>query len=320
VGSPPPQVTPEPQKENDNVVDVQGGLVIPLYIIILSVIGGAINMTRKVPRLQEEGEHSEISVKPALQSMLGRLRHPFGGGAEESPPSITPPPPAPGAGGATPPATGPAPVTNPPPPTPPNAAAAGGAPPETGAATPTTPPPGTTASAPPAIPPATGAAAPKSQPPAPADPEKAEEKAEDDKATGIDTKIEVLLAFYLKSDSDAQSKRVEIKDLVDDMQRLFNSSKTKKPILGFDSFDEWLKARPELREVLIPHWRVELLYQYMYLMSAPFLAIVAYYMLDLLGLTKQPILVLISFSVGLISEKILSWLLGLASGYLRSEQ
>ena len=103
------------------------------------------------------------------------------------------------------------------------------------------------------------------------------------------------------------------------MQRLFESSKTRKPILGFDSFDDWMKDRPALKELLTPHWRVELLYQYMYLMSAPFLAIVAYYMLDLLGLTKMPILVLIAFSVGLISEKILSWLLGLASGYLKSD-
>ncbi len=103
------------------------------------------------------------------------------------------------------------------------------------------------------------------------------------------------------------------------MRGLFDSSKTKKPILEFDSFDDWMQARPALREMLTPHWRVELLNQYMYLMSAPFLAIVVYYMLDLLVLTKQPILVLISFSVGLISEKLLSWLLGLASGYLRSD-
>jgi len=64
---------------------------------------------------------------------------------------------------------------------------------------------------------------------------------------------------------------------------------------------------------------VELLNQYMYLISAPFLAIAAYYMLDLAGLSKQPVLVLISFSVGLISERILSWLLSMATGYLRTD-
>jgi hypothetical protein len=57
----------------------------------------------------------------------------------------------------------------------------------------------------------------------------------------------------------------------------------------------------------------------MYLISAPFLAIVTYYILDLLGLSKQGVVVLLSFSVGLISEKIVSWILGIASGYLRNE-
>ena len=48
--------------ENDYLVSVTGGLVIPLYVIILSVIGGAINMTRKVPRYQREGEFSELAT------------------------------------------------------------------------------------------------------------------------------------------------------------------------------------------------------------------------------------------------------------------
>jgi hypothetical protein len=103
------------------------------------------------------------------------------------------------------------------------------------------------------------------------------------------------------------------------MRDIFDSRTDAHHILGFESFDEWLGSRLSLRELLGSNWRVELLNQYMYLISAPFLAIVAYYMLDLLGLTKQPILVLISFSVGLISERILSWLLGMASGYLRSD-
>ena len=34
-----------------------------------------------------------------------------------------------------------------------------------------------------------------------------------------------------------------------------------------------------------------------------------------MGLTKQPVLVLISFSVGLVSESIVSWLLRLVSDY-----
>jgi hypothetical protein len=57
----------------------------------------------------------------------------------------------------------------------------------------------------------------------------------------------------------------------------------------------------------------------MYLISAPFLAIVTYYILDLLGLSKQGVVVVLSFSVGLISERIVSWILGIATGYLRTD-
>jgi hypothetical protein len=57
----------------------------------------------------------------------------------------------------------------------------------------------------------------------------------------------------------------------------------------------------------------------MYLISAPFLAIVTYYILDLLGLSKQGVVVVLSFSVGLVSERIVSWILGIATGYLRTD-
>lgn len=57
----------------------------------------------------------------------------------------------------------------------------------------------------------------------------------------------------------------------------------------------------------------------MYLISAPFLAIVTYYVLDFLGLSKQGVVVVLSFSVGLISERIVSWILGIATGYLRTD-
>ena len=52
-------------------------------------------------------------------------------------------------------------------------------------------------------------------------------------------------------------------------------------------------------------WRTELLNQYMFLISAPFLAIATYYLLIGLTLTKVPVMVLMAFSVGLISESIL---------------
>ncbi len=74
-----------------------------------------------------------------------------------------------------------------------------------------------------------------------------------------------------------------------------------------------------MRNCLAGSWRVELLNQYMYLISAPFLAIVTYYVLDLLGLSKQGVVVVLSFSVGLISEKIVSWILGIATGYMSTD-
>lgn len=63
---------------------------------------------------------------------------------------------------------------------------------------------------------------------------------------------------------------------------------------------------------------MELLNQYMYLVSAPFLAIVTYYILDPLGLSKPGLIVVLSFSVGLISERVVSWILGIAAGYMQS--
>jgi len=50
-----------PERLDPDIVKVEGGLVIPLYVIVLSVIGGAINMTRKVPGFQKEGESSAPS-------------------------------------------------------------------------------------------------------------------------------------------------------------------------------------------------------------------------------------------------------------------
>jgi len=139
-----------------------------------------------------------------------------------------------------------------------------------------------------------------------------------DKAKTIDTQLEKLVTEQVLRNSDTRKVQKQIQDKVQEMQKVFDDKTDDQRILGFDSFDAWYGSRVSLKEVQGTNWRVELLNQYMYLISAPFLAIVAYYMLDLLSLTKQPILVLISFSVGLISERILSWLLGLASGYLRT--
>ena len=56
-------------------------------------------------------------------------------------------------------------------------------------------------------------------------------------------------------------------------------------------------------------WRQGLITQHMYLLSSPFLAIAVFYLLDWLDLRKKPLLVLASFSVGLISDQILSKIL-----------
>jgi hypothetical protein len=58
------------EQPNSDVVEVQGGLIIPLYVIILSVIGGAINMTRQVPKFQEESE----AVAPKVSTPANAIR------------------------------------------------------------------------------------------------------------------------------------------------------------------------------------------------------------------------------------------------------
>ena len=66
-------------------------------------------------------------------------------------------------------------------------------------------------------------------------------------------------------------------------------------------------------------WRTELLNQYMFLISAPFLAIATYYMLIGLNLTKVPVMVLMAFSVGLISESILRTITDTAARFLHQQ-
>jgi len=199
-------------------VKVGGGLVIPLYVIILSVIGGAINMTRQVPRIQgaapEEYPSFIRRVVRVLTTQKGRvgkvtetsneLREQTTELREQAPP---------------PQATGEA-----APPTKASIAPAAGSQPEphTTDKTPATPP---------------GA-----------------------KETGQ------------KGDHQRTQK-----------------------------------------------WRMDLLSLYMYLISAPFLAIVTYYLLWWLDLTKKPILVLVSFSIGLISDQIVDKIIDVVKTALGSK-
>jgi hypothetical protein len=51
------------------ITAVRGGLVIPLYVILLSIVGGAINMTRQVPKYQHDIE----LLEQQQESVTGRV-------------------------------------------------------------------------------------------------------------------------------------------------------------------------------------------------------------------------------------------------------
>jgi hypothetical protein len=75
----------------------------------------------------------------------------------------------------------------------------------------------------------------------------------------------------------------------------------------------------EARQANINQLRGDLINQYMYLITAPFLAMVVYYLLFLVDenlATRVPIVVLISFSAGLMSESVLRTITGYADTYL----
>ena len=63
-------------------------------------------------------------------------------------------------------------------------------------------------------------------------------------------------------------------------------------------------------------WRQGLLTQHMYLISAPFIAIAVYYLMQWTNKIDTAVLVLVSFSVGLISDKILNSILGIAQTFV----
>jgi hypothetical protein len=242
-----------PERLDPPIVKVEGGLVIPLYVIVLSVIGGAINMTRKVPGFQKEGEDT---------------------------PEIEPPSPA-------------HPTT--------------GTEEQTGEKK---------------------AAATQPDPNQPTADKAADDKAGaqtgapdklslEDQAAKIDAVLDALIPAQVQRNTNTAAALPKMQALVTQMQNLF-ATNTNPTLRGYSNFDEWYVSRPRLREILGGSWRVELLNQYMYLISAPFLAIVTYYILDLLGLSKPGVIVVLSFSVGLISEKIVNWILGIAAGYMQT--
>jgi hypothetical protein len=259
------------------VVLVQGGLVVPLYVIILSVIGGAINMTRKVPSFQQETEESDFSAVSRV-SKLGNLAVGVAMDLIKRPDKTEHT-----AVGAS-------------------RGASEAFPPKAESLPEDESSPGAQAAPPPSQPPqkATSELSPREQ-----------EKAFDDE-------LDPLMASQIKRNCETEATVATIRVLVGQIRDLY-SKKTDEQPLEFNSFDTWVASRPRLREILRGGWRVELLNQYMYLISAPFLAVVAYYILDLLGLSRQGVVVVLSFSVGLISEKIVSWILGIATGYLGND-
>ncbi len=245
------------------IVEVQGGLVIPLYVIILSVIGGAINMTRKVPGFQKEGEESDFSIARPISSLGLRVmklvrRDPSQ--TEDAKSAMV------GEGEAS------------------KAAV--------------------------------GTVAPLVQP---AEQAAKQQQSLQEQAEKVEKDLEPLVVNQIVRNCDSDRILRDIRLLVGKMQELYRIRTTDEPLLKFDSFEDWAASHPRLSELLRGTWRVELLNQYMYLISAPFLAVVTYYILDLLGLSKQGVIVVLSFSVGLISEKIVSWILGIATGYMRAD-
>ena len=186
IATTPDSSDPEAVKSDPEAVKVEGGLIIPLYVILLSVIGGAINMTRQVPKFQEECEAQDNGL---LRRVAGKLLN-----------------------------------------------------------------------RPPAVP---------------------------TSSVGVNS--------WAASSQDVQE--------------------TGAP--GEVSPSDPTSKGPEEMRVGSIGWRTELLNQYMFLISAPFLAIAAYYMLIGLDLMKVPVIVLVAFSVGLISEPILRTITDTAERFLQ---
>jgi hypothetical protein len=202
------------------VAEVQGGLVIPFYVFLLSILGGAINMTRQVPCLQrtmhEEESRSILTV--GAGAIVDHFKAIFGRGrAAEGLPA---------------------------------AVAASGA-------------------------------------------ERGGDSAADEGAGEP-------AAESLEAVSDAPPEGTKAgRPQAPSASSSAGSSGEGPPGTG-DERGTPLEAEADHTMT----WRKGLVDQYMYLLSAPFLAIVTYYLLVWLELTKVPVLVLVSFSVGLISDKI----------------
>lgn len=208
---------------------IQGGVVVPLFVLVLSILGGAINMTRKLPALQKDA--STIEIGKACRRTLGNVAH---------------------------------------------------------AATS-----------------AVGQIANLSKHLSPA---KASQQAlnTDNPDAGV----------VADPDRQAQKSPAGFFAPADDSHSA-QSDASGTAVTGKDaSVDPSHPVAPETPEQRLvretAEWREGLVTQHMYLISAPLLAIVVYYLLIWLDMVKPAILVMVSFSVGLMSERIIKRILGIA--------
>jgi hypothetical protein len=125
------------------------------------------------------------------------------------------------------------------------------------------------------------------------------------------------------SQNDAQSSVLDLFGGVPGMRRLFRggraASASESSEEEEDSAEESSRGKKRA-SVERPAWRTDLVKQYMYLVSAPFLGIVTYYLLIWLDLKQTPIVVLVSFSVGLISDSIVEKIISVVGGLLRKTE
>ena len=60
--------------QGDNGYSVSGGLVIPFYLVVLSLIGGAISLTRRIPEYQKQAASGYVGTPDAPSLTLPMLR------------------------------------------------------------------------------------------------------------------------------------------------------------------------------------------------------------------------------------------------------
>ncbi len=226
----PPQGKSDSAAIEDNqpgVTRILGGVVVPLYVLILSTLGGAINMTRKLPMLQ----------KDASELAMGKVRSAVG-----------------------------------------------------------------------AVGDATAAAAAQIL-------EFAKQRALRSPSQSLESQVDVSGKSGVDSATAPPKGRAgfaadKVACSSTDSATPSVPAKEDEASGAEDSPGQPLTAEQmRVRETAV--WREKLVTQHMYLISAPLLAIVVYYLLVWQNVAKPALLVMVSFSVGLMSEKIIKRILGI---------